>query len=117
MVDIAKMNTKHQQLQGVPETLTAGIEEIVGEQIKLTSTQVDLSEKLSVLIRQVCASDDEVNALCDHVLGLNSGTGSTPEDVFLCLVLYVGTEGDPYVRRNPLPFIPKLARTIAAPAG
>jgi len=77
-----------QQLQGVPETLTAGIEEIVGEQIKLISTQVDLSEKLSVLIRQVCASDDEVNALCDHVLGLNSGTGSTPEDVFLCLVLY-----------------------------
>lgn len=90
MVDIGSQDEYQasQQLQGVPETLTAGIEEIVGEQIKLISTQVDLSEKLSVLIRQVCASDDEVNALCDHVLGLNSGTGSTPEDVFLCLVLY-----------------------------
>ena len=33
------------------------------------------------------------------------------------VVAIVGMKADPYVCRNPLPFIPKLARTIAAPAG
>lgn len=29
----------------------------------------------------------------------------------------VGKPGDPYVRRNPLPDIPILSRTVVAPAG
>ena len=83
------MNIEHQQLHGAVRTLTAGIEKIIKQQIKLISTEVDLGKTLSGLISEICASYDfEECAVCDRLLGMEADTGSTPEDVFSCLVVY-----------------------------